>query len=256
MSHRVLSIQEFMSYKDYNKEIHPSIRKQSSNLKFSVKGKKMPRTHKNNNDWSSNHQRIEQQKDEKEKFINNVTLLLNQLAEENYDVILQNFLKLDSNTKNKMEAIVDLIINYVISRKSNVIYAKLSFDIIAHKKEIKSVLLKKCQQLFQNKIEKDDEPNENKINILNFIGELYNYHIINMNIIKYCCNSLFTICQKNTEMITIMCSFIRVIIKKLHFQSNFNFVEKLEELKNSDISKREKFAIMDILDIMKNNINL
>lgn len=210
---------------------------------------------------------------------------LNKLSSNNI-VAISNEIKLLPLTKDAhIEKLIDFIFSKAIKEfKFTTIYAifvshMMTFKINLESTEITfaSLFFPKCKEIFKKclafdvELEKQylDEVNtkvtttfnfkDEVIGCINFIGELYNYRILNDNAIIFCLNSIMqAMDNKKVYCIDIICNFLRTIAKKFSLNNDELLNAHLKNLlKIKDtMNIKEKFLIMDLIDYMnKNNIS-
>ena len=209
----------------------------------------------------------------------------NKLSPNNVNDIANSIKNLNITDKNVIDILIDDIFKKAIREtKFTSTFTKLCSSLISHyynnndgdmKGYFRCSLLNKSQIMFTNAInfcenqQNNEEGNvslssfqskEFVLGCMIFIGNLYNEKILSVKIINFCCTTILNKIKKgNYNMIDLLIQLLMVIGKKFIQESNIanDIFEQISVLVNdTNLSKKEKFAIMDLLDCKtKNNWN-
>jgi hypothetical protein len=273
---KILSYTELLKYKDLNKEMHPALRNFASNLTCKSK----PPRHRNKNNWRRIDQRFKNNwlldsklnQTEDQKLYDQVRGILNKLSESNFNELADELIQLEIKNRDNLMTIVDIIFKKaIIESKYNEIYAKLCYELAPYhirnnksKVYFRELLLNKCQKMFEEgvSLSKDIEQRETStfkfkehvMGCMRFVGELYNNGLLTDKIVYNCFLILMSKVNLNKAYsIDSICTLMETVGDG--FSSNakkeFNLLfKKFDELKdNPKIEKKEKFALMDLLDL-------
>lgn len=211
-----------------------------------------------------------------EKLYTNFRSILNKISDSNLEELFEELINLDIINAQHLEKLVDfLFIKAISEQKFITTYAKLSKLLSVlyinidedDKIYFRTLLINKCQYMFTNAVSLE-EPLENLDNsnaifkfknhvlgCVEYIGELYNQELLSDRIITCCFGLLFTKGANKIYTIDILCTLIKTIganfFKKCPTEANQTF-ENINQLKDEPtINTKDKFAIMDILDLKK-----
>jgi predicted transcriptional regulator len=283
-----ISYDEFIKYREANTtplaEVQEYI-KSLGNHKH-TKNSQWKRPEKNNN-WLA---QMKFNQDADEKLYSQFRNLLNKLSDSNFNQLAQDITNLQIQKKYHLERLVDHIFQKAISEeKFNELYAKLSKDLSLYyidEKEVQQVgdddnsdapvkitkihfreiLINKCQQMFTLAISLEKEVDgesgnsifkyrEQVVGCMSFLGQLYQQDLLTGKIIYSCFTHLFTKAKLNRAyIIDSLCTLMRVVGKKFIQKSpkeGRECLEKFNNMQNEVGNVRDKFAIMDIMDIAK-----
>lgn len=210
-------------------------------------------------------------KTEEEKLFHNILSILNKISENNFEEQYNNFIKLEIKTKKQLKYIIELIYKKAILEKSFVsLYSNLIIRlihgtyIIENNKRINfnTLLMETFQEKFIEMMKEnnlDIYKQKKYIGYITLLGELYNQGGLDIKIICFCLKYLMNTINefKKLHFIKIMCVFIEKIAhrlkeqKKEQFEIYYNYLKEMNNDKN--IPLKEKFLIMDLIDIGDNN---
>jgi len=212
---------------------------------------------------------------ESTKLYSSMNDLLNKVSETNVDTVASSMLKLQIQTRDQMTHLVDIIIDESTkNHKFTKIYAKLchklmTFYIIHLKNDnqdedndedkihFRDILLTRCQEIFEENIEKIDDVDKIKLlGLAGMIGELYNLNILPSSVMLLCFNELYNNIHKNPpNVINALCSLINISGKE-YFRRDYSnaelclhFMTKIKD--DESTSRREKYLVMDLIDLKK-----
>lgn len=203
-----------------------------------------------------------------DKLSDAIRTRLNKLARDNFNEIVKELLTLPITTLENINELVDAIINKAIFEKLySPIYAKLCNEFVPYvivsgstnaKISFKDVLISKCQTLYNSYIKQQSEANkEKKIGFMMFLSYLYIEKVITYTIINSCITCIIRNHKTITDSIEMISSMMKVIGQKIHEENKKDAVGNMKILKDLVDGKtlpiREKFMIMDVLDLAKNN---
>jgi len=208
---------------------------------------------------------------------------LNKLTEKNINIISNEIRSVTITKKDHLEKLIYFIFSKAVKEsRFTMIYAMFVANIINYKININAIdivfrdlFYAKCKMMLNECLSYDVEleqqylSNEDSekgkvasatfnfkdevINCINFLGELYNYGVLNDSIVKICLSSIDKALENNkVYCFDIMCNFIKTTSNKFNINCNqvINFyVNKLlSYTKNEATSTKEKFTIMDLID--------
>jgi translation initiation factor 4G len=208
--------------------------------------------------------------DENEKIYSSIRGILNKISEKKFDIMteeLMNLMSTDNINVNHLEELASIIFQKALSEpKYSQLYSKLCIKLAPYyiedgEKQVffRELLLNKCQALFEECISKQDDieiSKERVMGCMTFIGELYNINLLTNNIIYGCFMALLVkIALKCVYTIESTCVLMSVIGKEF-VRKDITKVEicinKISQLLTStEISKREKFMIQDVIENIK-----
>lgn len=277
-----LTINELLKYKNLNKTMLPEVEEfinkmKKEGFKITNNYKTNINEHRKENIYTKNNLITNKKfnKDDNERLYYKFRSILNKLSESNFNELAKELINLQIINKEHLIKLVELIVLKAIGEiKFSKIYAKLSKKLISYYVEendkkiyFRELLINKCQQLFdgstsldknieESQIDKNFNLKEEILGSIIFIGELYNQEILTNKIIYNCLFTLFTKINLNKAyIIDSLCTLIKIVGKEF-FKKNpkeaIICIEKLEKLKDdNNIQIKEKFAIMDIIDLIK-----
>jgi hypothetical protein len=203
-------------------------------------------------------------RDEDEKLYAQIRSVLNKLSEDNFDVLVAEIKKLNINDEQHLDKLSEVIfMKALIEPKYCIRYAKLAYDFACYKPynndnlSFRRSTINRCQIMFNDLTTTTKEKAKG---CMTFIGELYNCDLLPNTIICYCFNELMAMHEKRTDDMEVsLTDCIYVFMKVLggKFWKNNNkdaklIFTKLETLMNSGrLSNREKFSLMDTIDLKK-----
>ncbi|CAH6421373.1 Translation initiation factor factor eIF-4G [uncultured virus] len=264
----LLNMEELYKYKNFNKNPIPEI-EQFIKVKNISDGNYKKIVSKNN--WVLN-KKLNMDDDEKLNY--QYRSILNKISDNNLNEMAKEIINLEIKTQDQLCKLVDFIFSKAISEsKFCELYAKCSKELSTYYIELdgtkicfRQLLIKKCQIMFNNAINLDknieNDPSENIFKIkdeilgcISFIGELYKQGLLADRIIYSCFVSLETKTSLNKAYIVdSMCTLMKIVgkffFKNTPTEANICF-SKLEKLKETNISLKEKFFILDIVDLKK-----
>lgn len=257
-------------FKGINKEILPDLVKYIDNSKSNAYWK----NHENPTNWMSTNKKV---KNNDEILTTKIRTILNKICKDNFDESLRELYAIKFESKQEFNILSELLFKKIITERNNIpIYINLTKSLATHhiiyeEKRInfKELILAKCQSSFEviNKLQLVDGNLENEvfkykdevITYTKYIGELYNNKLIGNKILSYCLSTLFIKFDNNSVTAytaEIICALFGTTMANLKIinESEYDlYMDLLIKLKDSDkITKLEKFAIMDILDSVKN----
>lgn len=270
------TIEEFIKYKSLNKSILPELidfcntQKRSSNTHYNNH-----HNHHHNNNWRKPEplgenwilaSKLKQTDDE--KLYSNIRSLLNKLSDSNFDVLISELMALDiSKSEHLIKLVEFLFIKALTEPKFGYMYAKLAKGLVNFSiKEqdnvfcFRELLIRKCQMMFNDCVSFDtvntNITKERAMGCMSFIGELYLCDLLNNKIINSCF-LLMLIKVDNTKpyLIEFISTLMKVVSKtfiiKCPNESKIVF-EKIQKIIDSgDFLSKEKFTLMDIMDLIK-----
>lgn len=200
-------------------------------------------------------------RDDDEKLYAKIRSILNKLSDENFDTLINEIKKMDINDSDHLDKLAEFIFCKALDEpKFCVRYAKLAYDFAYYQPynndnlSFRAMIIRRCQITFNDLFNKTKEKAKG---CMMFIAELYNYDLLPTNIIVYCFNDLCKLVdgkirESSVEFILI---FMKTLGENLWKKSNNDakaLFEKFELLlKNTGLSNKEKFCIMDTIDLKK-----
>lgn len=273
-----LTLEEFTKYKDVNESMLPSLRDVANNMNFKVRAKRSIngqndawRKEAPSNSWILQN-KLKQTEDG--KLESEFRGILNKLSNGNFHELAKELISLNIKTKEQLVLLVNSIFAKAITEPTFCdMYAKLSKELVSyyieeqencHKVYFRELLINKCQMMFTESISISKDMNNNVlktkeqvIGCITFIGELYNNELLTDKVIFSCFKILFVKVGTNKEyVIDNLCTLIKIVGKNFNAKSKEESkmcYDKFTALKDSkDISMKDKFTIMDVLDLLKN----
>ena len=208
---------------------------------------------------------------ENDKLYSQFRGILNKLSESNFDSLAKELLSQSIKKREHLDKLAELIFSKaIIETKFSDTYAKLSKELSAYyikEEEItvyfRDLLINRCQKMFieasSSNIECGNNPNlktkEQVLGCITFVGDLFNNELLTKKIIFNCFQILFmNVSNKNINLES-LCNLMRIVGKnfcqKCKEESLLCFNKFDELIQDSNLSKKEKFMIMDILDLKK-----
>ena len=206
-------------------------------------------------------------KTDSHKFNSSVRELLNKINESNYDNIVSQIDLLEIDSLVDLDTFIKILLEKVVREEKYAnIYAKLSehlSTIIVKENDkeyfFKKLLLAECQKLFiknttQNNIRKTDA-----ISYITFLSELFNCHMLSLDIIIGCYNILINKASNNNLMTDMIITMLSITHKELYKRDNNKYNNILNKIKilcdSKNISLREKILLAELLTTVTNKIN-
>jgi len=277
-----------MSYKDANTEMHPDLKQFVSVFPTLPAKSKASGRYRNKSTWKKPEKKIKntwvtdtkKTKTDDEKLHLQIRGILNKLSTSNFNELANEFIQLNIRSKDHLMSLVDIIFKKaIVESKFNEIYAKLCYELASYYIEdnndnddrvyFRELLLNKCQQMFEEAanikslvggtnvpVTETFRSKEQIIGCIKFIGELYNINLLTNKVVYSCLLILLSkVSPGNIYTIDCICMLMQTISTKFVTSSPneaLNIYDKLDRLKNSEsIEKKDKFALMDILDLRK-----
>lgn len=217
----------------------------------------------------------------KEKVLREVKSILNKLTPEKFDKLQKDLITQLHNHIIYCEDIVNLIFEKAINETHfSGLYADLCIKLVQSlpqnhtnaKAVFRVALITKCQREFQKCSDEQEivksvhmdedllhQLNQRESGIVKFIGELYNYCLINEKVIKLCIRSMVPF-EKNTspideakleaisKLLTVIGSNLEKDTKDMEF-FNILFANLKACAHNSTLSSRLRFSLKDLLEL-------
>lgn len=271
-----ISLEEFMKHKLYNQEMLPEL------VEFHNTNK--TRLNRGNSNWRKFDQRPSEnwlvankfKQNDEEKLYSQFRSILNKLSDSNFDNLAKELTTLEIGKSEQLAKLAEFIFNKaIIESKFAITYAKLSKELAGYsvKEDDKTIffrelLINRCQVMF-NDCSSYDPGVPNKILITKeiatgcmiFIGELYNLELLTNKIINSCfLLLLMKITQNKAYIVDCLCALMKTSGNTFSRKSNPDakiILDKIEKIVSGkdkvDLSNRDKFALMDIIDLKKAN---
>lgn len=272
-SPNLLTIDEFLKYKQVNREMLPEIQEfyNLNKHKFNrVNNWRKIAEQKPNENWLITN-RFKQ--NEEEKLYSQFRCILNKLSDTNFNNLAKEITTLEIEKQEHLLKLAEFIFNKAITEnKFCVTYAKLSKELSGYYiKEndkmifFRELLINKCQQMF-NECVFFDPLSETKMQIskemsigcMIFIGELYNCELLTNKIINSCFLLLLKrLDQSKINIIDNICALMKIVgknfTKKCVLETDHIF-EKLNKIMTiGTLINKDKFALMDLFDLKNEN---
>jgi hypothetical protein len=253
-----LSLQEFMNYKQFNKEILPELIDFINN--FPKTNKSIIKIQKEINKNESQDDII---------LYSQYTTILNKLSDSNLSMLSNDLIKLKIEKVDHIIKLAECVFNKAIIESKFVgMYAKLVKELSGYFVTINNVryyfvrlLIEQCQIVFNRcikngeNIEKNME--DNFMNIKNigcmiFIGELYLYGLIVDKIIYSCIVQLLNL---EKPLIGLVSGLFKIagykFMIKCPRECELIFDKFKECIDSGKLCNKDKFALMDLIDLKK-----
>jgi DNA-directed RNA polymerase subunit F len=281
------TMNQFISYKNANKDIPPELveyirlndhkgkYRQKHYTPHNVNYQTVP---KKKNNWILNKR---DNLTDDEKLYYNYRSVLNKISDSNLGELYKEIISFELKSAEHLEKLVDLVFSKAVSENKFVItYAKLSKLLMTFKitlinvnndnndnltKDIyfKSLLINKCQNMFNYVINLQNQELDQKdgvfmfkdqvLGCIEYIGQLYNYDMLSDKIIYSCFMLLFAKNINDPYIVDIICKLMRTVGAKFSrispndVKTCFAKIEQL--ITDENINTKDKFAIMDLLDL-------
>lgn len=250
----VLSIDEFLKYKQYNFKMTSEVDDyyKKNKHKFGSQNAYNKFNHKNKRYISSN-----------DKIYSSFTSILNKLSNDNYQKLATEIKDLHITRLEQMDKLVYFIFSKAINEnKFNDAYAKLTNSLIGLSITVddkviyfKNLMISNCQSLF-NKIiglTQSYEPKIHALGCVRFISNLYNCGFISGTILNVCLQTMLSRIIKEqyylTEYLSILLITSGNIFSKTYPTELDNLVESLDKIiQNNKLSYKDKFTLMNIVE--------
>jgi translation initiation factor 4G len=278
-----------MSYKDANIEMHPDLKQFVSVFPTVPAKSRTTGRYRNKSNWKKPEKKIKstwvtdakKDKTDDEKLYLQIRGILNKLSASNFNELANEFIQLNIRSRDHLMSLVDIIFKKaIVESKFNEIYAKLCYELASYyiednddKVYFRELLLNKCQQMFEESanikildrsvtvpvtvpVIETFKSKEQITGCIKFIGELYNINLLTNKVVYSCFLILLSkVSPGNMYTIDCICTLMQTInVKFVSSAPNeaSSIYDRIEKLKNSDSTeKKDKFALMDILDLRK-----
>jgi len=227
----------------------------------------------NPTNWISNKKITDTDDD---KIYSQYTSLLNKISESNFNDLLKDITAIKTNKKEHIDKLSELVFNKAITEKKfSTIYAKLAKQLNElfvqddnkeknnnnnNNHTFRKSLIGKCQSIFNMLVSGESNLSKDNANgCMRFIGELYCWDVLSNKVIESCLTMLLQKIQSNNKHKSDLISYTCTLIKNIgsvYFKKNNDiknmFFEKVELLLLTPLENKDKFALMDIQDLEKN----
>lgn len=200
-------------------------------------------------------------RDDDEKLYAKIRSILNKLSDDNFDVLINEIKGMEINDSEHLDKLAEFIFSKALDEpKFCVRYAKLAYDFAYYQPynngvlSFRAMIIRRCQITFNDLFNKSKEKAKG---CMMFIAELYNYDLLPTNIIVYCFNDLCKLVDDKVRenSVEFIFTFMKTVGENLWKKSNNDskiLFEKFELLlKNNSLSNKEKFCLMDTIDLKK-----
>lgn len=271
-----LDLDAFLQFKNVklNKEMLPELiefyntNKNKFNNKLNNTNWRKPEL--KNDNWLINN-KFKQTDDE--KLFSQFRSILNKLSNSNFDELAKELISLEINKQIYLAKLAELIFNKaIIEPKFSIMYAKLAKNLSGYYVEedgkvyhFRELLIDRCQMMFNECVSFDPAlvnkvlvTKETAIGCMTFIGELYNCELLTNKIINSCFLLLLMKADQNKfYIIDCICILMKVVgdnfNNKCKNESKIIFDKLLNMIKSNNLPNKDKFALMDLIDMRKNN---
>lgn len=203
-------------------------------------------------------------RDEDAKLYAQIRSVLNKLSDDNFEVLVSEIKKLDIKDEVHLANLSEVIfIKALDEPKFCVRYAKLAYEFACYKPfntdrlSFRKSTITRCQIMFTDLVNANKDKAKG---CMNFIAELYNCNLLPNSIICHCFSGLIIMHEKKMEDSEVSFTdciymFMKVLGERFWRSSNedakgvFGKVEGL--IATGKLSNREKFALMDTMDLKK-----
>lgn len=275
-----LTLEDFMKYKyvKTNEEMLPQI------LEFYNANKQKFQRVQNNNTWRKFEQKATDNwlvsnkftQNDEDKLFSQFRSILNKLSDANFDDLAKELIGLELSKQTHLSKLVELIFNKaIIENTFAAMYAKLAKELASYYiKEVETgkdiffrqLLINKCQLMFNNCL-LYDPIHDNKtlitkemaIGCMVFIGELYNIELLTNKIISSCFAMLIgKIGQNKSLIVECLAVLLKTVAPIYSMKFKSESTQIFDEIKNivktnETMLKKDKFVLMDLLDMQKAN---
>lgn len=279
------SIDEFMRYKPLNQDMLPELVEfyNTNKGKFSKNsnGNWRKFDQKTNENWLVTN-KFKQNDDE--KLYSQFRSILNKLSDSNFNSLADELTTLEIGKAEHLAKLAEFIFNKaIIETKFASMYAKLSRELSGYSvkdgdKQVffRELLISRCQTMFTdcssfetNVPNKTMITKEIAVGCMVFIGELYNMDLLTNKIINSCfLLLLMKVGQNKPYIIDSICALMKaagntfsqksqkdakLIFDKLENYISINSMNNINNKEKIQLSNKDKFALMDLLDMKKAN---
>jgi hypothetical protein len=265
-----ITIDDILKYRNNNTsildELVPYIDKNANNKKYRNNNSTWKRDPPAKTNWLLNN-KLNQT--ETTKLYSSMNDLLNKVSDSNFEIVSTSMSKLNISSREHMTHLVNIIIEESIkNHRFTSLYAKIchklmpfyvvSCDEDEDKIHFRELLLTRCQEIFEENIKNIQDIDKMKLlGLAGIVSELYNLNILSSSVLLLCFNELFNNINKNPpNVINALCYFMTIAGKE-YFKRDSNNASKcigcLIGLVESDkeLNRREKYLIMDLVDLKK-----
>lgn len=283
----MISLEKFYAMKDQYKDILPELEQYIDNSKDASIGEPIKGKHRGPRNNTTGWRKPETKsqfgwlinkkfnQDDDEKLYSQFRSILNKLSDSNLKELSNDLISTKITRKEHLDKLVEFIFLKAISEpKFSEMYAKLTKELSAYyilideqKIYFREILINKCQSMFNECLSFDKELEvlpkgdtfkfkDQVLGCMNYIGELYNQELLTDKIINSCFNLIhIKINLKKVYTVDILCTLIKTVGNKFSKKASTDFnicFEKINMLKtNNNLTIKEKFMIMDIIDLRK-----
>ena len=269
-----ISLDEFMKYKPLNLDMSPELMEfyNTNKHKFNKGHGRAKFDHPRPTDNWLVSNKFKQNDDE--KLYSQFRSILNKLSDSNFDNLAKELTTLEISKVEHLAKLAEFIFNKaIIESKFAMMYARLAKELIGYSIKdddklvyFRELLINRCQIMF-NDCSSFDPTTSGKTVITKeiatgcmvFIGELYNLTLLTDKIINSCFMLLLMkVGQGKAFIIDCICALMRtcgvIFVQRDYNDAKvvFERIEKLVMVEGKvELSNRDKFALMDVLDARK-----
>lgn len=267
--HQPLTLDVLMGFKSLNREMLAEVATYYNNNKNNIV--------KKNTHWKKVETKQEENwiiakkfnQTDDDKLYAQFRSILNKLSESNFNDLAQELTSLEIIRQDHLAKLAEFIFDKaIIEPKFSVMYAKLAKELSGYcvKEDDKTVyfrelLINKCQTMFNECISYDPTAlgkklitKEISIGCMTFIGELYNHDLLTTKIINSCFLLLLMKAEQNKNFIvdsinTLMKTVGQLFNVKSKPEATIIFDKIGSLVKSNKLPNKDKFALMDLLDL-------
>lgn len=269
----LLTLDVLMAHKSLNRDMLPEIATYYTNNKHNIV--------KKNTHW----RKIETKQEENwlvakkfnqtddEKLYAQFRSILNKLSGSNFNELAQELTAVEIARQDHLAKLAEFIFDKaIIEPKFSDMYAKLAREIAGYcVKEndkviyFRELLINKCQSMFNECISFDPSvqgkrliTREIAVGCMTFIGELYNHELLTVKIINSCFLLLLMRAEQNKsfviDSINTLMKVVGDVFNNKSKQEAIIIFDKVNGLiKSNKLPNKEKFALMDMIDLKNKN---
>lgn len=269
----LLTLDVLMGYKSFNREMLPEIATYYANNKHNIM--------KKNTQW----RKIETKQEENwliakkfnqtddDKLYAQFRSVLNKLSGSNFNELAMELTAVEISRQEHLAKLAEFMFDKaIIESKFSDMYAKLAREIAGYcvKENDKSVyfrelLINRCQSMFNECISYDPSVQGKRLitreianGCMTFIGELYNHELLTGKIVNSCFLLLLMRAEQNKSFVidsinTLMKTVGQLFNNKSKQEATVIFDKVNGLIKSNKLPNKEKFALMDLMDLKAKN---
>lgn len=237
----ILSVEQFMSYKSVNTSLPPSL-KEFTNIM--------------NN---KNHRRTTWKKKSNVTFDSKIMNILNKISDDNFEDIVAETAFITINTSEQLNILVNCIFQKAVSDQNFTnVYAKLCKELsnltASEDENFTDSMISKCTEFINSYAQNKSSDKYSLTGYVNFVSCLYCVEFISSQYIVTCVDTVSSFEDRRT-MYTVdgVCHILKIVSSTMISKDRDSFIyclNKINEIKEEGVSMKDKFTIMDTLDIV------